>query len=92
MLGLSRQPTRVEPASDAVLARSDESRRVREVVAGLPPKDREVIVLFYLEHRGASEIAEMIGSSTNAVDVRLHRARQKLKVLLQDLAGAETHA
>jgi RNA polymerase sigma factor (sigma-70 family) len=62
------------------------SLQVRLAVAALATRDREVVVLFYLEQRRTSEIAELLGISTNAVDVRLHRARQKLKIALAALA------
>jgi RNA polymerase sigma-70 factor (ECF subfamily) len=52
---------------------------VREAVARLPARDREVIVLHYLEGMRPADIAEVLGASANAVEVRLHRARTKLK-------------
>jgi RNA polymerase sigma-70 factor (ECF subfamily) len=54
-------------------------------VQRLRPRDREVIVLHYLEQHGLAEMAGLLGISQNAVEVRLHRARQRLKALLKDL-------
>ena len=56
-------------------------------MTSLPSRDREVVVLLYLEHRRPAEIATLLEISVNAVNVRLHRARQKLKVLLEDADG-----
>jgi RNA polymerase sigma-70 factor (ECF subfamily) len=56
---------------------------VRDAVSRLPGKDREVIVLHYLEGMRPADIADVLGASTNAVEVRLHRARAKLKVELE---------
>ena len=53
-------------------------------VRALRPKDREVIVLFYLEDFSAQRIAELLGISRGAVEVRLHRARAQLKHQLAD--------
>ena len=71
-----------EAPADAGAIRADTSVRVRAAVRALPARDREVIVLYYLEGRPVSEISHMLGDSENAVDVRLHRARKKLKDLL----------
>ena len=51
---------------------------MRQAVEALPPRDREVVVLRYFEGLGASDIGSVVGLSTNAVDVRLHRARARL--------------
>jgi RNA polymerase sigma-70 factor (ECF subfamily) len=58
--------------------------RVREAVSILPARDREVIVLHYLEELSSADIATVLGVTVNAVDVRLHRARAKLKEHLKD--------
>ena len=58
---------------------------MREAVTSLKPAERELIVLHYLENRSADELATLLGVSKNTLDVRLHRARQKLKATLADL-------
>lgn len=72
-------------ASDAGPERRDVDDRVRRVVQSLRPNDREVIVLHHLEQLPIAEIAKILGLSNNAVEVRLHRARQKLKQRLSGL-------
>jgi DNA-directed RNA polymerase specialized sigma24 family protein len=47
----------------------------------LPPGDREVATLRWLESLEPSEIAERLGRSRNAVDQALHRARVFLKAV-----------
>jgi len=80
----ARQSAASSAADQAVL--SDEvAREVRSAVAALPSRDREVIVLHYLEHKSPAEIAELLGSSQNAIEVRLHRAKAKLRQSLQGL-------
>jgi RNA polymerase sigma-70 factor (ECF subfamily) len=62
----------------------DETRRqVRDAVGRLPPRDREVIVLHYLEEMPVDAIATVLNLSRNAVEVRLHRARGRLKERLE---------
>jgi RNA polymerase sigma-70 factor (ECF subfamily) len=88
---LQRLPFRLvrreaHPPADRSSIRQETDQRVREAVAALKPKERELIVLHYLEHRPAAELAELVGVSRNTVEVRLHRARQRLKETLADLA------
>jgi RNA polymerase sigma-70 factor (ECF subfamily) len=88
---LQRLPFRLvrreaHPPADRSSIRQETDQRVREAVAALKPKERELIVLRYLEHRPAAELAELVGVSRNTVEVRLHRARQRLKETLADLA------
>jgi RNA polymerase sigma-70 factor (ECF subfamily) len=74
------------PASDAPTLGAELSQQVRAAVAALPPRDREIIVLFYLEGHSADEIARLTGNTANAVQIRLHRARGKLSDSLSPLA------
>jgi RNA polymerase sigma-70 factor, ECF subfamily len=69
-----------EPAPPADLEVQDQ---VRKAVQKLPPRDREVIVLHYLEEIPVAEIAGMLGLKCNAVQVRLHRARRRLTEKLE---------
>ncbi len=52
-----------------------------DLLDGLPPKDRIVLVMMYLEGMSASEVAEATGSTTAAVKVRALRARRALRRL-----------
>jgi RNA polymerase sigma factor (sigma-70 family) len=76
----------VRPDSTATnpsnLQRDETAERVRSAVAALPARDREVIVLYYLEDWSVEENGRSTGSSPAAIDVRLHRARQKLRKML----------
>ncbi|MGE5610229.1 MAG: RNA polymerase sigma factor [Bacillota bacterium] len=38
-----------------------------------------MIVLYYLEQMNVAQMAALLGASPSAIDVRLHRARQRLK-------------
>lgn len=52
---------------------------VNEAIRMLSPEDAQVITLFYKGEQSLDEIAQVLGQETNAVKVRLHRARQRLK-------------
>jgi len=67
---------------DAVPERKETAAIVREAIARLPDQYREVLVLRDIEERDTSEAAALLGTTPNAVKVRLHRARQALRTLL----------
>jgi RNA polymerase sigma-70 factor (ECF subfamily) len=66
-------------AEDAQGARLDRTHRAMH---NLAQKDREVLVLRYLEQRDIAQIADVLGCSRAAVDARLTRARQRLRAEL----------
>ena len=68
--------------SDAVLERKETAAIVREAIAMLPDQYREVLVLRDIEEKDTAEAAEILGTTSNVVKVRLHRARQALRTLL----------
>lgn len=59
------------------------SLKVAEAIASLPPLQREALVLFEYEGLSLNEIASMVGSDVGAVKARLHRARERLRKVLQ---------
>jgi RNA polymerase sigma-70 factor (ECF subfamily) len=67
---------------DAVLERKETAAIVREAITRLPDQYREVLVLRDIEERDTGEAAALLGTTANAVKVRLHRARQALRTLL----------
>jgi RNA polymerase sigma-70 factor (ECF subfamily) len=73
------------PAADGRAVGAETAARVREAVGGLPPRDREVVVLFYMEGHSAEEVGRLTGDTSNAVQIRLSRARRKLDEVLAPL-------
>ncbi len=57
---------------------SERADRVRTAVVGLPPNQRVAIVLRYFHEFSYAEIADIMATSTSAVDSLLHRARRVL--------------
>jgi RNA polymerase sigma-70 factor (ECF subfamily) len=53
-------------------------------LAMLSPKQRAAAVLYFCDGYTHAEVAEIIGSTTSAVGVHLHRARKRLRDLLGD--------
>lgn len=62
---------------------SDTAELVHRLLDQLPPRDRLVLTLMYLEQMSLLEIAEQTGWSRTLVKVQAHRARGKLKRLLE---------
>jgi RNA polymerase sigma-70 factor (ECF subfamily) len=84
------EPTLAD-SSQAGPERSSEDReirdRVREALGRMNPKTAEVFSLRYFEGYGNHEIASMLGTSRSTVAVMLHRARNRLRNEISDLAG-----
>jgi RNA polymerase sigma-70 factor, ECF subfamily len=57
--------------------------QVHEAIRQLNARDREIIVLRYLEEVPIEEIAQTLGLSRGAADVRLSRARGRLESILK---------
>jgi RNA polymerase sigma-70 factor (ECF subfamily) len=73
--------SRGESASDRVL-RAERAVRVRAAVAGLPRKQRAVLVLRVYHELSHQEIADIVGTSVGAVKANVFHALQNLKKLL----------
>ncbi|MFC4787107.1 RNA polymerase sigma factor [Nocardioides sp. MAHUQ-72] len=62
-----------------------------EALAALRPEEAELLRLWAWEQLAPREIAEVLGTTPNAVSIRLHRARQKLRDQLRKTAAAAGH-
>jgi RNA polymerase sigma-70 factor (ECF subfamily) len=74
-------------APSAGLRRDELQARVRTALDRLPERDREVLVLRYLEHLSTAEAAVVLGVSEGAVRVRVLRALRRLRDILKSLGG-----
>lgn len=69
-------------SAQTVLERTELCAHVRECIHRLPDSYREVLLLRDIEELSTGETAELLGISSNAVKIRVHRARQALRTLL----------
>ena len=60
---------------------------VRTAIAALPESYRTVLILRDIEERSTEDVATQLQCTTNAVKVRLHRARQALGTVLRTQAA-----
>ena len=56
---------------------------LHELLAKLPPRDRLVLTLLYLEGLSVAQAAQRAGWSKAMVKVQAFRARKKLRALLE---------
>lgn len=76
--------------ADKALERAETAEMVNRLIGQLPESYRTVLVLRDIEGMSNAEIAGMLGISANLVKVRLHRARQALRTLLErELGGTK---
>jgi len=66
-------------AADKASMDSETFERVRQAVTALPAKYREPVVLKYLQELSTDEISRILGVSKNTVQVRLTRAKKRLR-------------
>jgi RNA polymerase sigma-70 factor (ECF subfamily) len=59
------------------------NQAIHQALARLRPKDRDIIVLRYLDELSSEDVAEILACSTDIVYVRLHRALARLRVELE---------
>ena len=75
--------------ADQALERAETAELVRRKIDELPEIYRTVLLMHDIEEMSHAEIAENLGVSTNVVKVRLHRARQALRTLLEREFGGQ---
>jgi len=73
----------VDPPVDQAPEPADEPG-LAEALDALRPEDAELLHLWAWEQLTASEIAEVLDITPNAASIRLHRARERLRELLDE--------
>lgn len=69
-------------SAESVIEREELRSAVRDAIARLPDAYRIVLELRDIEELSTAETAEILGTTKNVVKIRLHRARQALRTLL----------
>jgi RNA polymerase sigma-70 factor (ECF subfamily) len=72
------------------LAPSEAAELLYRLFEKLPPPDRLVLTLYYFEDCDLAEISARAGWTRTLVKVRLHRARKRLKALLNEAGIGRT--
>lgn len=93
--GISLEEARATLAAGDRRDETDAAMRadaVHTAVAALPPRYRDVVVLYYFQERDVAETARIADLPEGTVKVRLHRARKLLEAKLEGLIAAAGHA
>ncbi len=79
-----RHPTpEWEGSAETLLAQAETRAIVRAAIDSLPDSYRSVLLSRDIEELSTEEAARSLGLTTNAIKIRLHRARQALRALLE---------
>jgi len=74
-------------SSNEIFERNETQQLIRSKIESLPESYRNVLILRDIEELDTETVAVMLELSVGAVKVRLHRARQALRTLLQPIFG-----
>lgn len=84
------EATEQSKSNTEIVEAAEAAANVHSLLAQLPPRDRLVLTLIYLEECTVAQAAELIGWSQTMVKVQAHRARKKLKKLCES-QGSVSH-
>ena len=84
-----------QPGPPQVMERAQQQARLQAALRQLPMADRSALALVYVHELALADVARIEGDSLAAIKTRLHRAKQRLREILQALpestAPSETH-
>jgi RNA polymerase sigma-70 factor (ECF subfamily) len=85
MVGIEEVKTLVDerPLPEDKILAALRRREVEEAISKLSDQDQLVVTLIFYEELSSSEVAEIMGISTNLVYVRLHRALKRMRRVLE---------
>ena len=81
----------VDPPTEVPPGPGERDDALHEALAALRDEEAELLRLSAWEQLGPGEIAAVLGVSPNAVSLRLHRARQRLREELRKIEAAAGH-
>jgi RNA polymerase sigma-70 factor (ECF subfamily) len=88
----SANETAASDSADANAAQNERDAQVRRALEELPADYRDVVALHYHQDLGLQEIADRLSTTESAVRSRLHRARSRLRTILERAAVREEAA
>jgi len=80
------------PDITAALERNDRNAALQRAIELLAPDDSTIITLFYLYEQSLDEICQVMDLSMTNAKTKLCRARQRLKVILDEKFSAEVRS
>ena len=77
------------PHPQAQFEQEERALFIQEAITKLQPIDASVLTLFYMKQLNLEEIGQITGIKANAVKVKLHRARKRLAIELDNVLSNE---
>lgn len=74
-----REPETGEPSIEWRVLKSEERVKVREAIAGLPQKDRDLIRWLFFEERSKDDVCRELNVDREYLRVLFHRAKQRFR-------------
>ena len=68
---------------EGMMVSRESSERVRQVLAGLPAKDRDLLRAVFLDEKDKDEVCQEIGVDRDYLRVLVHRAKDKFKAIYE---------
>lgn len=75
---------RTQPINESLSFETQRDIDIWWEISQLPPKYREVIHLYYFEDMSTEEISKVLGIKNTTVRSQLKRAREKLKIIIEE--------
>lgn len=75
---------------EAACANDETMRHLHQTIESLPPLQRTLLTLYYLEEMAIPDIASMTGMASGTIKSHLFRSRLRLRGALETLAGVAT--
>lgn len=79
-------PPEAEPGPDDLLIRQEHEEEFMRLINQLPPPQRSVLLLHFVEDFSIEQIAEVTGAAPGTVKSRLHYAKKTLRKLMEEEA------
>jgi RNA polymerase sigma-70 factor, ECF subfamily len=79
-----------QPGPAQTLERAQQHAQLQSALRQLPLADRSALALVYVHELALADVARIEGDSLAAIKTRLHRARHRLRELLQPTLLSET--
>ena len=81
------EPEDSQPGAEWRVLKSEERDKVREAIAGLPPRDRDLIRWLFFEDRDKDDVCRELNVDRGYLRVLFHRAKQRFRERFQAAAG-----
>ena len=81
-----------QPGPQQVMEQSQQKAQLQAALRQLPMPDRSALSLVYVQGLALADVARIEGDSLAAIKTRLHRAKQRLREILQSMADVHPEA